>query len=140
MKKAPKKPTKKKAPNQEQLRKQCDTLMQEIGRLINPWCILCGKPCQVMHHFLPKSVCAKLRYDWDNLCPLCNGCHMRLHQSGDPSYEQRIIDFYGKPWYDNLQELRKESIRVNIGYYKQIQSELLKLRVEINSANLSSNR
>lgn len=117
--------------------KECDTLMQEIGRLTNPACILCGKECQVQHHFVPKSVSARLRYEWINLIPLCNGCHHRLHQSGDPDYEQRIIKFYGQKWYNKLQEMRKESIRVNIGYYQKIKSSFVELRDEIKGTNFS---
>lgn len=117
--------------------KECDALMQEIGQAMNPFCILCGKVCQVMHHFIPKSVCARLRYEWINLVPLCNGCHNRLHQSGDPDYEQRIIKYHGKKWYEKLQEMRKEAVRVNIGYYKGIKDSFTKLLNEIKTANFS---
>lgn len=101
------------------LRNQADKLMQQIGQRDNPVCMTCGKASQVMHHFIPKSVCAALRYDWDNLIPLCNGCHNRLHQSGDPEYEQKIIRTKGQEWYDSLQEKRKELIKVNKGYYEE---------------------
>lgn len=90
--------------------------------------MLCGKPQQVMHHFFPKSVSSFLRYSWDNLIPLCNGCHMRLHQSGDPSYEQRIIDTKGKKWYDKLYKVKREYVKVNVAYYKDVWEKLLTLQ------------
>lgn len=103
---------------------ECDQLMQKIGQRDNPKCLVCGRQCQVMHHFVPKSVSARLRYDWDNLIPLCNGCHMRLHQSGDPEYELTIIEKKGKIWYDKLRKTRLEIIKVNLGYYKEVKERL----------------
>ena len=108
-------------------RRKCDALMQEIGTRDNPQCTLCNQPCNVMHHFFPKSVSAYLRYDWRNLIPLCNGCHNRLHQSGDPSYEQRIISIRGQPWYDELDKVRRTEIKVNVGYYRNVKAELEKM-------------
>ena len=74
-----------------QYRNACDKKMQEVGKKKFPKSILSGLPTQVMHHFFPKSVSSFHRYNWDNLIPLTNGEHMRLHQSGDPSIEQSII-------------------------------------------------
>lgn len=108
-------------------RKKCDAIMQQIGHHQNPFCLICGQTQQVMHHFFPKSVSARLRYEWDNLIPLCNGCHNRLHQSGDPSYEQRIIEKKGKEWYDRLNSIRREVIKVNVEYYRNIQKDLIEL-------------
>ncbi len=135
-----KQPKKKKPESLSQLRSQCDSLMQEIGRMMNPFCVLCGRQTQVMHHFIPKSVSARLRYHWDNLIPLDNGCHHRLHQSGDPSYEQRIIDYNSRAWYDRLQEVRKEEVRVNIGYYRGVKEEFIRLRDEIRATDFSFDR
>jgi hypothetical protein len=118
-------------------RSECDALMQEIGRLTNPYCILCQRDCQVMHHFIPKSVCARLRYEWSNLVPLCNGCHNRLHQSGDPGYEQRIIKYNGIEWYEKLEEMRKEEIQVNVGYYRDLRDSFKKELNEIKRADIS---
>lgn len=83
-----------------------------------------------MHHFFPKSVSARLRYDWDNLIPLTNAEHMRLHQSGDPDYEQRIIEIKGQKWYELLRERRKETVKINVEYYRQIK---LRLQEELSS-------
>ncbi len=103
---------------------KCDRLMQEKGKILFSKSILSGLPTQVMHHYIPKSVSARLRYDWDNLIPLTNGEHMRLHQSGDPSYEMRIKEIKGEEWWITLCEKRKELVRINVGYYKEIYERL----------------
>jgi len=105
-------------------RLKCDRKMQEIGQNNNPRCLLCANPVQIMHHFFPKSVSSFLRYNWDNLIPLCNGCHMRLHQSGDPRYEQRIIAAKGENWYENLEIHARDYQKVNVGYYKEVYQNL----------------
>ncbi len=109
-------------------RRKCDALMQEKGRLMSPKSILSGLPTQVMHHFVPKSVSARLRYDWDNLIPLTNGEHMRLHQSGDPSYEMRIVEIKGKDWWQSIKSRKIEIIKVNVGYYKEVYDKLISLK------------
>lgn len=98
--------------------------MQIRGRAENPKCLICGNKCQVMHHFIPKSVSARLRYEWDNLIPLCNPCHMRLHQSGDPHYEVTIIEKKGQEWYQKLRMMKREIIKVNKGYYEEVLASL----------------
>ena len=118
------------------LRNKCDALMQIIGHRRNPFCLLCGKAQQVMHHFFPKSVSSFLRYNWDNLVPLCNGCHMRLHQSGDPSYEERIKKIKGQKWYNWLAQHARDYIKINTAYYENIYLDLeVMLIKEIESNN-----
>lgn len=99
--------------------KECDKEMQIKGQSKNPRCLLCGRPTRVMHHLIEKSISAVLRYDWDNLIPLCNMCHTLVHQSGDPTYEFEIIKKRGgNEWYENLRQRGRQIIKVNIEYYK----------------------
>jgi hypothetical protein len=107
-----------------QWRKKCDRLMQERGRLKCPKSLLSGLPTNVMHHFVPKSVSANLRYNWDNLIPLTNAEHCRLHQSPDPDIEMQIIDKKGIEWYHNLRLEGQKIIRVNVVYYKEVFNNL----------------
>lgn len=107
-------------------RKRCDALMQEKGRLMSPKSLISGLPTEVMHHFVPKSVSANLRYDWANLIPLTNGEHMRLHQSGDPEYEMQIVRIKGQEWYESLRKRGREIIKVNVEYYKNVYEDLIK--------------
>ena len=94
--------------------------MQEKGKQMFPRSLLSGQPTQVMHHFVPKSVSSALRYYWPNLIPLTNGEHMRLHQSGDPSYEQSIMDKKGKDWWADLLKHKYDYVKVNVGYYEGV--------------------
>lgn len=106
------------------LRNECDKLMQIIGKKKYPKSLLSGEPTQVMHHFFPKSVSSFHRYNWNNLIPLTNGEHMRLHQSGDPTYEYRIIEIMGDDWYENLAKHKRDYVKVNVAYYQQVFQEL----------------
>lgn len=100
--------------------KKCDTRLQEKGRELYKKCEVCGKPISCLHHFFPKSVSSRLRYDWDNLIPICNGCHMRHHQANDPTIHGTIIKKRGQAWYDFLLKKKYETVRVNVEYYKYI--------------------
>lgn len=110
--------------NVSQLRNKCDKLLQEEGKKRYNKCEVCGNPISCLHHFFPKSVSSRLRYDWDNLIPICNGCHMRHHQAGDPSIHAKIIEHRGLGWYEELNITRRELIKVNVGYFEGILKEL----------------
>lgn len=106
------------------LQKKCDREMQILGKILFPKSLISGKPTEVMHHFVPKSVCAGLRYDWDNLIPLTNAEHCRLHQSPDPDIEMQIVAKKPKGWYEKLQLKRRVMIKVNREYYEQVLEKL----------------
>ena len=99
------------------LRNECDKLLQQKGRLKYNDCEICNKPMNCLHHFFPKSMSSKLRYDWNNLIPICNGCHMRHHSAGDPSIHMTIVEKRGYSWYEKLDMVRHKTIKVNIKYY-----------------------
>ena len=105
-------------------RKTCDRLMQEVGRKRYPVSLISGQPTQVMHHFVPKSVSSNLRYDFDNLIPLTNAEHCRLHQSPDPTTEQMIRTLKGDIWWHKLRTRKQQIIKVNVEYYKQVKDAL----------------
>lgn len=100
--------------------KRCDKQMQLKGKEMFPKSLVSSKPTEVMHHFIPKSVCARLRYDWDNLIPLTNAEHCRLHQSPDPDIEMQIVKKKWEGWYESLQKKRQEPHKETIEYYKYI--------------------
>ena len=110
--------------NTTKLQKQCDSLMQETGRKRFPKSLISGLPTQVLHHFVPKSVSSMLRYDWDNLIPLTNAEHCRLHQSPDPTTNARILEIKGMDWF---KELKKRSVmyhKVNVAMYEEVKARL----------------
>ena len=57
------------------------------------------------------------------------GCHLRIHQSGDPSYEQMIIIKNGQAWYDDLAKHKRDYVKVNREYYER-QLEILQNKAE----------
>lgn len=116
---------KKKLPSLAKLRKDADRLYQEVGMRGNPLCEICGKPAQVIHHYVPKSVSSALRYYLPNGIKLCNGCHMRLHRSGDPEYENKIKDKRGQDWLNDLRNERKRPVKISVGYYQRIIEDLI---------------
>ncbi len=107
------------------LQKKCDKLLQEEGRARYSKCEVCGNPMSCLHHFFPKSISAVLRYDWGNLIPICQGCHMRHHSAGDPRIHATIIKKRGQKWYDTLLKRKNKTIKVNVEYYENILKGLL---------------
>lgn len=101
------------------LRRQCDRALQEEGRRRYKVCEVCGKPMSCLHHFFPKSVSSRLRYEWDNLIPICVGCHFLHHSTFNPSVHATVIKKRGVEWYDNLAKLKEEIIKVNVAYYEE---------------------
>jgi hypothetical protein len=105
-------------------RSKCDKEMQIKGKMLFPKSLISGQPTEVMHHFIPKSVSATLRYNWDNLIPLTTAEHCRLHQSPDPTIEQMIRSKKGDAWWNDLQARKGVIIKVNVGYYKEVYQRL----------------
>lgn len=112
--------SKPKALTSSQWQKKCDTKLQHKGKELYQKCEVCSKPMSCLHHFFPKSVSSRLRYDWDNLIPICNGCHMRHHQANDPTIHGTILKKRGQAWYEVLIVKKYEPMDINIGYYKYI--------------------
>jgi len=106
------------------LRKQADGLFQENGLKNKPRCEVCGKPAEVIHHYTPKSVSSALRYYAPNGIPLCNGCHCRLHRSGDPEYGNKIRDKMGIDWLEDLRKERQKPVKISIKYYEIVIKKL----------------
>jgi 5-methylcytosine-specific restriction endonuclease McrA len=71
-----------------------------------------------LHHFWPKSKSSALRYDWDNLIPICHKCHL-AHHTGDPSIHAEVIKIKGADWYDRLERTKDRTIvKTNKGWYE----------------------
>lgn len=56
----------------------------------------CGlNPCHratVVHHIIPKSVCEGDPHGIENLIPLCNECHDKIHQEGTKKYRKILME------------------------------------------------
>lgn len=84
--------------------------------------MLCNGLTQVAHHHFKKEKSLTLRYNLDNLIPLCNGCHfkLRFHES---YWACKIMEIKGLGWFRKLDKLNKFKIKPN---YKEIYQVLLK--------------
>jgi 5-methylcytosine-specific restriction endonuclease McrA len=101
------------------LRKKADKLLQELGRCTYKTCLVCRKPMSCLHHYHSKGKSSALRYEWDNLIPLCQGCHLH-HHTGDPNIHNTVNEVKGKEWVKSLAEKRKETVKISISYYEDI--------------------
>jgi len=73
-----------------------------------------------LHHYYPKSTSTPLRYDFDNLIPLCAGHHFQ-HHNGNPEIHNTVNMKMGLEWVENL-EWKKHNLKVkpNEEWYKSI--------------------
>lgn len=117
---------KNKLPLLPSLQKKCDNKLQELGRKEFKKCEVCGKKMNCLHHFFPKSVSARLRYEWDNMIPICTSCHFQHHTSFNPKIHAKILKKKGFEWYDKLENLSKKKIKPNRVYYNKILLDLTK--------------
>lgn len=105
-------------------RNKCDRLIQETGRMIYKECLVCGGKMTALHHYYPKSTAGNLRYHWNNLIPLCQGCHFRLH-NGDPRIQNTINEKKGKRWLEDLNYEKKRFVKCDtMEYYKNMLEKL----------------
>ena len=88
------------------LRSKADKLFYEVCLKRNPYCLLCGKKANQVHHFKPKSLYGHLRYEYLNAISLCFSCHFKLtHQ--DKSLSAKIAWKKGNDWYKKIEALAK---------------------------------
>ena len=100
-------------------RKEADRLwirvcLEEYGSL----CEVCGKPAVDVHHFIPKSLSARLRLDIKNGVPLCRSCHFAHHFKADPSISASIINKRGSDWYEYLQAHRNDDTTTTLSFFE----------------------
>jgi hypothetical protein len=92
------------------LKKKADRMLQDFYREFYRYipCESCGRPFEIMHHFIEKSLSAGLRFEGTNLVFLCQSCHTRHHRGGDPAVVAAILSKRGMEWFDKLNALRIE--------------------------------
>jgi len=116
------------------LEKKCDALLTPIIKKLHSKCEACGQPTQVAHHFIEKSRSNYLRYDIDNnLIPLCNVCHCKIHNrfgasiTGCLDVSDIIRNKRGEEWYLNLRKASQITIKKDIVWYQKNYERLLKI-------------
>lgn len=101
--------------------KCCDDLCTPIAKKLSEKCILCNAPTEVGHHYVHKSKSLALRYDPENIIPLCCKCHYKLHYN-ESFYGGLIRQMRGEKWFKYL-EAKKQITTKYINYdniHKQI--------------------
>ena len=104
--------------------KICDRLCTPIVKKLHERCLLCGGEIEVAHHYVHKSMSLALRYDPQNLVPLCGRCHCKLHC--DESYWGGMIrDKMGDEWFKYLES--KKYITTRYMDYNKVWEDLMKI-------------
>ena len=110
------------------LRNKCDKALQEAVRRVYDSCMVCGGELSCGHHFVTKGCCSALRYDWNNIIPICGGCHNRHHGANDPRIHMTVIKIKGIDWYDELEWKRCNlTVKPSQKYYNKILQNLEKI-------------
>ena len=107
-----------------QLQKKCDKLLQELGREVYKKCGLCGGTYSCLHHFITKGASNNLRYDWDNLIPVCQKCHFTFHTKDDPEVYESMIEWLGMDRLNRIKAKRRQYVKTDTAYYKNIYDKL----------------
>lgn len=105
-----------KLPKLKTIRNKADSLLTPIIKLMFPNCLLCGQRTEVAHHHFHKSESNGLRYDLDNLIPLCNSCHFSLHKR-ESHYASRIVVIKGIDWFSDLEKKKWEYCKADVHYF-----------------------
>lgn len=100
------------------LRRKADRAMQEYGRRTYKTCLICDNPISCLHHYYPKNTSNALRYDEDNLIPLC-AYHHFSHHNGNPEVHNAVNRILGDKWLKRLTKKKNKTIKANRSYYQE---------------------
>ena len=65
-----------------------------------------------------------LRWDKENLIPLCKGCHLAHHQKGDYRINEAIIEKKGREWLEYIEYERQIIFKDNLTNLREIELTL----------------
>lgn len=117
-------PSQKYASKTKKLKKEADTLFQQVGLLIHPFCVVCGRDATVRHHFIAKSLSSALRHDIQNGVSLCWFHHQRFHATVDPETYEKMVGSMTAKQIEHLKEKRREVLKPSQANYIQAIDEL----------------
>lgn len=110
-----------KLPKLSTLRNKADNLLTPLIKRLYPTCLLrgsknCAYETQVAHHHVHKSKSSLLRYDLQNLIPLCGACHVMLHN--DESYWGAMVaKIKGPEWFAYIESKKHLGVKVDRFFY-----------------------
>lgn len=111
------------------LQRACDKMLTPIIKKQHPTCLLlgfsdkCTKDTQVAHHHVHKSKSTLLRYDFDNLIPLCHHCHLMLHHN-ESYWASKIVQIKGISWFKELDIKKHQTVKADVIWYMQTRKRL----------------
>ena len=113
---------KKKTKSVSYYRNRADRVFQDWFTKENPKCEMCGNESVCGHHFHTKGNSSRLRYEPDNMIPVCSGCHLSFHSKRSAEITSRLIAQRGIDWSNNLLVMKRDlSLRAGtLTYYKSI--------------------
>lgn len=97
--------------------------MTPIIKSLYPQCLLCGAETQVGHHHVHKSKSMVLRHNVNNIIPLCNGCHFKLHFN-ESYWASVIVKKRGLSWFNKLEKEKNKIIKADRLYFENKLKEL----------------
>lgn len=68
------------------------------------------------HHHVHKSKSTALRYELDNLVPLCNRCHQALHHN-ESYWASRVVKIRGLDWFTGLEAAKNKIVKADAHFY-----------------------
>lgn len=110
------------------LRNKADALLTPIVQKMHPRCLLCpyagrNNATQVAHHHVHKSKSTRLRYELDNLIPLCNQCHLMLHNN-ESYWASKIVSLRGIAWFTRIERMKNEIVKADRLFYQSAYERL----------------
>ena len=100
--------------SKQSIRNKADRLLQEYIRREHgtELCELCGeRQVSCGHHFIYKSQSLALRYELENIIPLCRDCHLYAHRWQN-LFSANITAKRGEDWLCSIERLRREGLGV----------------------------
>lgn len=108
--------------------KKSDKKLQEIGRIMfeEQGCLICGGEYSCLHHYVCKAHSTALRYDWDNLIPICAKCHQSHHTGKNSTIHAQIDLIKGEEWLETILSKKRNGIgiKANKDWYERIYKNL----------------
>ena len=106
-----------------------DSLCSKIVRNLNKnQCAKCNKPASEVHHLFGRAK-RSVRWDLDNLLPLCSGCHIFSQDSFEKSPyhpdNEKVINEWLTP--EDFEDLKRRAMSLK----KWTLSEMLELEKEL---------
>ena len=89
---------------------RCDRLAAKIAHKTEGgnWC-MCGHYAVDVHHWFCKKRYANVRFEQDNLVPVCRDCHIKIESKGIAE-QRKLLYKYDKEGYSRILDIVDETV------------------------------